>query len=84
MGYPNKSNTDRTPAAGFANASIVDANGNPHKFRKGLVLEDSNVLERSILNKARAAAEKGEIYTFNVQCSVYLSVKTDETADIAL
>ena len=85
MGYPNKSTTTtQNRADGFANATITDKNGKQHKFRKGLVLEDSNILERSILNKARAAAEKGETYTFTVECSVWLSVDADSTADIAL
>lgn len=77
MGYGKENRAD-----GFANATVKDKNGKERKLRKGIVLEDQYLVERSILNRARAAAEKGETFTFTAECTVHLCVDVDEAEDV--
>lgn len=50
-------NDDRRKADGWLNVAIVDAQGNEHKFPKGIPLYESTKLGRSILNKMEADAD---------------------------
>jgi hypothetical protein len=46
-------NNNRLPKAdAFLNVVITDAAGNEHRLRKGIPLELTNHIERSIINKA--------------------------------
>ena len=78
------SNGDKEKAAGFANLSVVDTEGREHRLQNGVALFDSKRVDRSILNRYRAAEEAGEEefeLTFKVRVNL---VTEDSDEDIAL
>jgi len=75
-------NNSRQPKAdAFINVVIVDAHGNEHRLRRGIPLELTNLIERSIINKA--LADPGYKITLYGTVHVVPDV-TEDTADIDL
>ena len=50
MAFEKSTNNRQPKADAFINAVILDAMGNEHRLRKGIPLELTNLLERSIIN----------------------------------
>lgn len=68
------SNQDLTPADGWANITITDANGNQHRLPKGSPLYlDGRKVEKALLDKATANGG-----TFEVQATLTITVTTEE------
>ena len=77
-----KQSTNRQPKAdAFINVVILDSLGNEHRLRKGIPLENTNLLERSIINRALADP------TYKIELRGVVHVIPDvsqDTADIVL
>lgn len=68
-----------TKADAFMNIIAIDANGNERKMRKGIPLEMSNLVERSLINKALADPN----FTVEVRATIHIVPDvTEETPDI--
>jgi hypothetical protein len=82
MAFEKTAATNRQPKAdAFINVVILDAQGNEHRLRRGIPLELSNLLERSIINKALADPS----YKIELHGIVHVIPDVSEdTADIAL
>lgn len=75
-------NNNRQPKAdAFLNITVKDAHGNEHRLRRGIPLENANLLERSIINKALADPN----CEIRISGSVHVVPDvTEETPDIEL
>ena len=73
-----KQSTNRQPKAdAFINVVILDSLGNEHRLRKGIPLELTNLLERSIINRALADP------TYKIELRGVVHVVPDVTSDTA-
>jgi len=80
MAFEKQSNK-AAKADAFINVVIIDSLGNEHRLRKGIPLENINLLERSIINRALA----DPTYKMELRGSVHVIPDvTADTADIAL
>lgn len=77
MAYKLDSNNRQPKADAFINVVILDAFGNEHRLRKGIPLELTNLLERSIINRALADP------TYKIELRGVVHVVPDVTADTA-
>lgn len=84
MAYIKQSatNTNRQAKAdAFINVTITDSNGELHRIRRGIPLDLSNRIERSIINKAKADSE----FKITLEGTVYVSPDEEtEAEDIPL
>lgn len=78
---PTNNNNRQPKADAFLNVVVTDTYGNEHRLRRGIPLELSNLLERSIINKALADPN----YEIKISGSVHIIPDVSEdTADIEL
>ena len=81
MAFEKQSTTRQPKADAFINVVIIDSLGNEHRLRKGIPLENTNLLERSIINRALADPS----YKMELRGVVHVIPDvTADTADIAL
>jgi hypothetical protein len=81
MAFEKQSTTRQPKADAFINVVILDSLGNEHRLRKGIPLENTNLLERSIINRALADPS----YKMELRGVVHVIPDvTADTADIAL
>jgi hypothetical protein len=72
-----KTSNKLAKADAFINVVIIDSLGNEHRLRKGIPLENTNLLERSIINRALADP------TYKMELRGVVHVVPDVTADTA-
>lgn len=78
---PAQTSNRQPKADAFINVVIADSHGNEHRLRRGIPLELTNLLERSIINKA--LADPSYKITLHGVVHVVPDV-TEDTADIEL
>ena len=77
MAYKLDSTNRQPKADAFINVVILDSLGNEHRLRKGIPLELTNLLERSIINRALADP------TYKIELRGVVHVVPDVSADTA-
>lgn len=70
-------NNDITPADAWANIEVTDNNGVIHRLPKGSPLYlDGRSVEKGLIQKAIAVAEKGE--SFTIQATLTITVASED------
>lgn len=75
-------NSNQQKAEAFGNCEFEAADGKTYKIPKGIPMDSNNLVTRSIINAARAAAEKGEEFTLTLNMQVKLVVDDSGKEDI--
>lgn len=81
---PSTNSNGQAKADAFLNLVLVAADGSEHSVRSGSPLHKTNLLERSIINKHLAAAEKGQTVEFTLKGTVRMVVDVENADDIEL
>ena len=75
----NNRNNNQTRADAFLNITITDSHGVEHRLRRGIPLELTNLVERSLINKAMRDPK----CVLNISGSVHVVPDvTEDTPDI--
>jgi len=77
----NNRNGNQQKAEAFGNCSF-EVDGNEYKIPKGIPMDSNNRVTRSMINAAKAAAEKGDEFTVTLTCTVKLVVDDSGLEDI--
>lgn len=77
----DKAANQQPRADGWLNVSVVDAQGNKHRISRGIPLDASTRIGRSLLNAAAKALEEDSELVLTLEGSVYIS-NEDSQEDI--